>query len=120
MFCFVKQISEKIELIKREITSDVDRTFTSSIKPQTGQQRQPIRLQYVPANDKGAKGSKLKPRTETGHLTVRDEINRMDTIVQGLQEEHLQLRDRLKKDMDVISDRMVGAVCIPPIGQSKY
>ena len=119
MFCFVKQISEQIELIKREITSDVDRTFTSSIKPQTGQQRQSIRLQYVPAIDKGAKGSKLKP-LQIGQLTVTDEINRMDTIVQGLQEEHLQLRDRLKKDMDVISDRMVGAVCIPPIGQSKY
>ena len=53
-------------------------------------------------------------------LAIRDEIDRLESTVHDLELQHRQLRDKLRHEMDMISDRLNGVVCIPPMGKPKY
>ncbi|XP_072031843.1 uncharacterized protein [Amphiura filiformis] len=113
-------ISEDIELMKQDIASDVEKKI-SSLKYQTDllpSQRQPIRLQYIPSTDKGARNSRLnKPVDES--QSVRNEIDRLELIVRDLELQHREMQEKMRVEMDEIGHKLNGVICIPPMGKTK-
>ena len=114
------QISEDVELMKQDIASDVEKEI-ASLRCQTDSiynKKLPIRLQYIPPTNKGAKNSRMIKPID-GSLNVKDEIERLESIVMDLESKQREMRENMREEMERLGQNLNGVVCIPPMGKTK-